>query len=103
MRGLLRIATTLRVPRMVLAGDEKQLGAVEAGKPFEQLRRARMQTAVMDEILRQRDMELREAVRAGLAGEVRTPAVELVVLQAVEITGLCLDRHTPDTRRYSKS
>ena len=31
-----------------------------------------MQTAVMDEILRQRDMELKEAVRAGLAGEVRT-------------------------------
>ena len=72
MRGLLRIATTLRVPRVVLVGDEKQLGAVEAGKPFEQLRRAGMQTAVMDEVLRQRDMELREAVRAGLAGEVRT-------------------------------
>ena len=31
-----------------------------------------MRTAVMDEILRQRDMELKEAVRAGLAGEVRT-------------------------------
>ncbi len=72
MRGLLKAATTLRVPRMVLVGDEKQLGAVEAGKPFEQLRRAGMQTAVMDEILRQRDMELKEAVRAGLAGEVRT-------------------------------
>ena len=72
MRGLLRVATTLRVPRVVLVGDEKQLGAVEAGKPFEQLRRAGMQTAVMDEILRQRDMELKEAVRAGLAGEVRT-------------------------------
>ena len=72
MRGLLWIATTLRVPRVVLVGDEKQLGAVEAGKPFEQLRRAGMQTAVMDEILRQRDIELMEAVRAGLAGEVRT-------------------------------
>ena len=72
MRGLLRVATTLRIPQMVLVGDEKQLGAVEAGKPFEQLGRAGMQTAVMDEILRQRDMELREAVRAGLAGEVRT-------------------------------
>ena len=72
MRGLLRVATTLRVPRVVLVGDEKQLGAVEAGKPFEQLRRAGMQTAVMDEILRQRDMDLKEAVRAGLAGEVRT-------------------------------
>ena len=54
------------------SGTRKQLGAVEAGKPFEQLRRAGMQTAVMDEILRQRDMELKEAVRAGLAGEVRT-------------------------------
>ena len=72
MQGLLRAATTLRVPRVVLVGDEKQLGSVEAGKPFEQLRRAGMQTAVMDEILRQRDMELKEAVRAGLAGEVRT-------------------------------
>ena len=72
MRGLLRIATTLRVLRVVLVGDEKQLGAVEAGKPFEQLGRAGMQTAVMDEILRQRDVEIREAVRAGLAGEVRT-------------------------------
>ncbi len=72
MRGLLKAATTLRVPRVVLVGDEKQLGAVEAGKPFEQFRRAGMQTAVMDEILRQRDMELKEAVRAGLAGEVKT-------------------------------
>ena len=72
MRGLLRAATTLRVPRLVLVGDEKQLGAVEAGKPFEQLKQAGMKTAVMDEILRQRDRELKEAVRAGLAGDVRT-------------------------------
>ena len=72
MQGLLRAATTLRVLRVVLVGDEKQLGAVEAGKPFEQLRRTGMQTAVMDEILRQRDMDLKEAVRAVLAGEVRT-------------------------------
>ena len=72
MQGLLRAATTLRVLRVALVGDEKQLGAVEAGKPFEQLRRTGMQTAVMDEILRQRDMDLKEAVRAVLAGEVRT-------------------------------
>ena len=72
MRGLLKAATTLRVPRVVLVGDEKQLGAVEAGKPFEQLRQAGMKTVVMDEIVRQRDRDLREAVRAGLAGDVRT-------------------------------
>ena len=72
MRRLLRAVTAIRVPRVVLVGDEKQLGAVEAGKPFEQLRQAGMQTVMMDEILRQRDKELKEAVRAGLAGEVRT-------------------------------
>ena len=69
-RDLLRVAKTLRVPRVVLVGDEKQLDAVDAGKPFAQLQRAGMQTAVMDEILRQRDPALKEAVEASLAGDV---------------------------------
>ena len=77
MRGLLRVATALRLPRVVLVGDEKQLDGVEAGKPFAQLKSAGMETAVMDEILRQRDMDLREAVRAGLAGEVKTAFAKL--------------------------
>ncbi len=71
MRNLLRIATALRLPRVVLVGDEKQLGAVEAGKPFEQLRAARMTTAVMDDIVRQRDAELKAAVKASLTGDVK--------------------------------
>ena len=70
MRDLLRIATTLRMPRVVLVGDEKQLDGVEAGEPFAQLKRAGMQTVVMDEIVRQRDAELKEAVCAGLRGEI---------------------------------
>ena len=77
MRGLLRIATALRLPRVVLVGDEKQLDGVDAGKPFAQLKSAGMETAVMDEILRQRDMELREAVRAGLTSEVKTAFAKL--------------------------
>ncbi len=72
MRNLLRIATALRLPRVVLVGDEKQLGAVEAGKPFAQLRAAGMTTAVMDDILRQRDAELKAAVRASLTGDVKS-------------------------------
>ena len=47
---------------MVLVGDEKQLGAVDAGKPFAQLQAAGMKTAVMDQIMRQRDPALKEAV-----------------------------------------
>ena len=70
-RDLLRIANALHIPRVVLVGDEKQLDAVDAGKPFAQLPRAGMQTAVMDEILRQRDPALKEAVEASLAGDVR--------------------------------
>ena len=71
-RDLLRIANTLRIPRVVLVGDEKQLDAVDAGKPFAQLQRAGMARAVMDEILRQKDPELREAVEASLAGDIKS-------------------------------
>ena len=69
-RDLLRIAAAIRIPRVVLVGDRKQLDAVDAGKPFAQLQAAGMKTAVMDEILRQKDAELKEAVRASLAGEI---------------------------------
>ena len=69
-RDLLRIADALRIPRLVLVGDEKQLDAVDAGKPFAQLQKAGMKTAVMDEIMRQRDPALKEAVEASLAGDV---------------------------------
>ena len=69
-RDLLRIAAAIRIPRVVLVGDRKQLDAVDAGKPFAQLQATGMKTAVMDEILRQKDAELKEAVRASLAGEI---------------------------------
>ena len=67
---LLRIAAELRIPRVVLVGDAKQLDAVDAGKPFAQLQAAGMQTAVMDEIMRQRDPALKEAVEASIKGDV---------------------------------
>ena len=70
-RNLLRIANVLRIPRVVLVGDEKQLDAVDAGKPFAQLQRVGMKTAAMDEIMRQRDAGLKAAVEASLAGDVR--------------------------------
>ncbi|MCY4502219.1 MAG: relaxase domain-containing protein [Alphaproteobacteria bacterium] len=69
-RDLLRIANELRIPRVVLVGDAKQLDAVDAGKPFAQLQAAGMQTATMDEIMRQRDPALKEAVEASLKGDV---------------------------------
>ena len=69
-RDLLRISTALRLPRVVLVGDAKQLDAVDAGKPFAQLQAAGMPTAVMRDILRQQDPDLKAAVEASLAGDV---------------------------------
>ena len=69
MRSLLRTADRLGVARVVLVGDIGQLRAVEAGQPFRLLQRAGMTTAIMDEIQRQRDPELRAAVQAILAGD----------------------------------
>ncbi len=69
-RDLLRVAHALRIPRVVLVGDAKQLDAVDAGKPFAQLQQAGMKTAVMNEIMRQRDPDLKEAVEASIAGDV---------------------------------
>ena len=69
-RDLLRIAGALRVPKLVLVGDARQLEAVDAGKPFAQLQDAGMKTAIMDEILRQRDPDLKAAVEASIAGEI---------------------------------
>ena len=69
-RDLLRIAGALRIPKLVLVVDARQLEAVDAGKPFAQLQAAGMKTALMDEILRQRDPDLRAAVEASIAGDI---------------------------------
>jgi conjugative relaxase-like TrwC/TraI family protein len=48
--------------KVLLIGDTRQHQAVDAGKPFEQLQQAGMQTAQLDQIVRQRDSELLKAV-----------------------------------------
>lgn len=53
-RKFLEIAKTGNA-KVVMIGDTKQLGAVEAGKPFHQLQKAGMATPVMSEVLRQKD------------------------------------------------
>ena len=71
MRDLLKASTAMRLPRVVLVGDEKQLDGVDAGKPFAQLMKAGMTTAVLDEILRQKNAKLKSAVQSTLEGEIK--------------------------------
>ena len=56
--------------RVFLIGDRQQLGAIEAGKPFDQLLRAGMRYAEMKEIMRQKDSPaLKSAVEAAMHGK----------------------------------
>ena len=58
--------------RVLLIGDTRQHQAVEAGKPFEQLQQAGMRTAHLDQIIRQKEPELRKAVEYLAQGDTNT-------------------------------
>jgi conjugative relaxase-like TrwC/TraI family protein len=55
--------------RVVLLGDTAQTKAIEAGRPFDQLQAAGMQTALMDDIQRQKNADLKKAVEFAAQGD----------------------------------
>ncbi len=57
--------------RVLLVGDTRQHQAVEAGTPYQQLQEAGIQTARLDEIVRQRDPALKAVVEKFSHGHVR--------------------------------
>ena len=57
--------------RLVLVGDVKQLGSVGAGAAFAQLQSAGMETAKLDEIVRQNNAATKDAVLASIEGDAR--------------------------------
>ncbi len=90
MERLLALAGTLGIARVVLVGDTAQLKAVDAGQPFALMQKRGMATAVMDEVLRQEDADLKEAVvraREGEAGEAMTRLANRVTEHRVEDLG----------------
>ena len=56
--------------RVLLVGDTRQHEAVEAGKPYQQLQEAGIETARLDEIVRQKDPALKEVVEQLSRGNV---------------------------------
>jgi conjugative relaxase-like TrwC/TraI family protein len=57
--------------RVLLVGDTRQHQAVEAGRPYQQLREAGIETARLDEIVRQREPALKEAVEQLSRGSIK--------------------------------
>jgi ATP-dependent exoDNAse (exonuclease V) alpha subunit len=59
-----------RNDRVLLVGDSRQHEAVEAGRPFAQLQEAGMRTTTLNDIVRQRDPELKQVVEQLARGQV---------------------------------
>jgi conjugative relaxase-like TrwC/TraI family protein len=57
--------------RVLLVGDRRQHEAVEAGRPFAQLQDSGMKTVKLEEIVRQKNPELKQVVEQLARGEVR--------------------------------
>ncbi|MBS1101757.1 relaxase domain-containing protein [Gluconobacter sp. Dm-62] len=70
MAKLLSTAQSHRA-RVLLVGDIKQLGSIEAGAAFEQLQEAGMETAKLTTILRQTNEHTKAAVEASLEGNAK--------------------------------
>lgn len=68
---LLHRAREEEVRRIIFVGDQRQHHAIEAGRPIFQMQEAGMPVARLDNIRRQRDAELRQAVMHAAQGEVR--------------------------------
>ena len=70
MERLVRLANLVEVARLVQVGDTRQLGAVDAGKPFERSQLAGHATAHLDENLRSRSDQMKAVTAALDRGDV---------------------------------
>jgi len=89
--------------RVLLVGDTRQHESVEAGRPFAQLQEAGMKTVKLDQILRQRDPDLKEAVEQLARGEVRAAIDNLDGQRRVHEFGNRKERFAAIAREYARS
>jgi conjugative relaxase-like TrwC/TraI family protein len=81
---LVRLANVLELGRFASIGDKKQLGAVDAGKPFDVMQQAGAETAIMSENIRARDKALRDAQFAAQGGHIEA-ALRHLGPQVIEV------------------
>ena len=89
--------------RVLFVGDTRQHEAVEAGRPYAQLQEAGLRTAHLDEIIRQKDPALKEAVEQLARGEVREAIGNLNEQGRVHEIGDRSERIAEIAREYVRS
>jgi len=88
--------------RVLLVGDVRQHEAVDAGRPYHQLQEAGLRAAHLDEIVRQRDPELKAVVEQLARGEVHSAIERLDHQGRVHEIGAREDRLTAIANEYVK-
>ena len=89
--------------RVLLVGDRRQHEAVDAGKPFAQLQQAGMKTISLDQIVRQKDPELRNVVEQLARGEVGAAVKNLAEQGRVHEFRGREERMSAIAKEYAKS
>jgi ATP-dependent exoDNAse (exonuclease V) alpha subunit len=88
--------------RVLLVGDVRQHEAVDAGRPYHQLQEAGIRTAYLDEIVRQRDPELKAVVEQLSRGELQSAIERLDRQGRVHEIGPREERLTAIANEYGK-
>lgn len=81
---LVRLARIVDATRLIQTGDTRQLGAIDAGKPFEESQRAGHATAHVTENLRSRS-DTMKAVTAALDGRDLSTVFDLLAPVTIEV------------------
>jgi hypothetical protein len=89
--------------RVLLVGDTRQHEAVEAGRPFAQLQEAGMRTVRLEEIVRQKDPELKQAVEQLAHGQVGAAIDSLDRQGRIQEVNGYEERIAAIAREYAKS
>src|SRR5260370_13970189 len=85
--------------RVVFLGDTEQTKAIEAGKPFDQLMKAGMQTSHMTHIQRQKDSELLRAVELAAVGQSRESLAHVSTIEEIKSPA---ERYRSIVKTYTK-
>jgi conjugative relaxase-like TrwC/TraI family protein len=89
--------------RVLLVGDTRQHEAIEAGRPFAQLQEAGMRTVRLDQIVRQRDPELRQVVDQLANGQIQAGVANLERQGRVIEMPARADRIVAIAREYARA
>ncbi len=87
--------------RVLVVGDTRQHQGVEAGRPFQQMQEAGMQTAQLGRIVRQKDPELLKAVQHLAVGEIEKGIALLAAKDRVTEIPNAQDRVRAIARDYA--